>query len=239
VRRTRWQNATLDLAVIGQACAACAAIHRRGHGISVDRAGRGTDMTTADVSGPYAGASPSKHTGIRVAVGILGLAAVVVGVVLLFHPVAAAHTLALLVGLALVVGGLLEVAVGWDSDRRAGPVILGVILVVGGLLAAFWPGITLWTLALITGLSLIVHGASRIGLALVGRQEIPGWGWLILAGAVNVLIGVLAVVWPQATVLVLSLILGAQIAAFGALLLVAAFWRPESLSRAPADTARP
>src|SRR3954462_12181019 len=115
-------------------------------------AGRGTDMTTADVSGPYAGASPSKHTGIRVAVGILGLAAVVVGVVLLFHPVAAARTLALLVGLALVVGGLLEVAVGWDSDRRAGPVILGVILVVGGLLAAFWPGITLWTLALITGL---------------------------------------------------------------------------------------
>src|SRR4051794_41838134 len=116
-------------------------------------------MTTADVSGPYAGASQSKHTGIRVAVGILGLAAVVVGVVLLFHPVAAAHTLALLVGLALVVGGLLEVAVGWDSDRRAGPVILGVILVIGGLLAPLLPGITLRTPAPSTRPSLMRHGA--------------------------------------------------------------------------------
>lgn len=46
---------------------------------------------------------------------MLGVAAVVVGVVLLFHPYAAAHTLALLIGLALVIGGGLEIAVGWES----------------------------------------------------------------------------------------------------------------------------
>jgi len=191
-------------------------------------------MTTSDVSGPYAGASPSKHTKVRVAAGILGLAAVVVGVVLLFNPVAAARTLALLVGLALVLGGLLEMASGFDSDHPAGPVVLGAILVVGGILAAVWPGITLWTVALITGLSLIIHGAGRVGLAVVGRHEISGWGWLVLAGAVNILVGVLAIAWPQATVFILSLILGAQILLFGVLLLVATFWRPASLSRAPA-----
>jgi uncharacterized membrane protein HdeD (DUF308 family) len=60
----------------------------------------------------------------------------------------------------------------------------------------------------------------------VARDEIPGWGWLVLAGAVNVVIGVIAIAWPQATVLVLSLILGAQIAVFGLLLLVAAFVHP-------------
>ena len=173
----------------------------------------------------YAGATPtpSHHTGLRIAVGLLGLAALVVGVVLLFNPVAAAHTLALLIGLSFVVGGLLEIAVGWDSQRRTSSIILGALLIIGGILAAVWPGVTLWTVALITGLSLIVHGIARVGVSIVARDEIHGWGWLVLAGAVNVIVGVIAIAWPQATVLVLSLILGIQIALFGLLLLVAAF----------------
>lgn len=181
---------------------------------------------TANVSGRYADASPSRrsgHTGMRVVVGLLGAATLVVGIVLLFNPVAAAHTLALLIGLAFVIGGALEIAVGWESGRRWGSVVLGAILVVGGVLAAAWPGPTLFTVALITGLSLIAHGAVRVGVAVMARDEIPSWGWLALAGAVNIVAGIIAIAWPQATVFVLSLILGAQIAAFGLLLLAAAF----------------
>lgn len=190
---------------------------------------------TANVSSPYAHATPSRHSGTRLVVAVLGVAALVVGVVLLFNPVAAARTLALLLGLSLVVGGLLEMAVGWAAERRrTASVALGAVLVVGGILAVAWPGITLYTLVLITGLSLIVHGAARVGLAVVEREEIPGWGWLLLAGAVNVLVGVLAIAWPDATVLVLSLILGAQIAVFGVLLLVSAFWRGDRRADAPA-----
>jgi uncharacterized membrane protein HdeD (DUF308 family) len=95
--------------------------------------------------------------------------------------------------------------------------------VIGGLATAFWPGATLWTLAVLTGLSLLVHGIVRVALAFVGRAEIPGWGWFALAGAFNILVGVLALAWPEATVLVLSLILGAQVLVFGLFLLVAAF----------------
>ena len=183
---------------------------------------------TTNVSRPPAGAAPARHTGRRVAVGLLGVAAVVVGVVLLFDPVAAARTLALLLGLSLLIGGLLEIAVGWDAPGRRGIAIaLGAVLVAGGVLAVAWPGITLFALAMITGLSLIIHGAGRVGTALLERDEVPGWGWLVLAGAVNVVVGVLAVVWPQATVLVLSLVLGAQIAAFGVLLLAFAFRHPD------------
>jgi uncharacterized membrane protein HdeD (DUF308 family) len=186
---------------------------------------------TANVSSPHAGATP--HTGTRVAVGLLGLATLVIGVVLLFNPVAAARTLALLLGLAFVVGGLLEIAVGWDAEkRRWASFALGAVLVIGGVLAVVWPGITLLTLAWITGLSLIMHGAARIGLAVVMRHETSSWGWLALAGAVNVLIGVVAIAWPQATVFVLSLVLGAQVTAFGLLLLVAAFSHAGSPARA-------
>ena len=182
---------------------------------------------TANVSNPYADATPTRHSGLRIAVGLLGLAALVIGIVLLFNPVAAARSLALLLGLSFIVGGLLEIAVGWDAEKRRGASFaLGAVLVIAGVLAAVWPGVTLFTLALITGLSLILHGAGRVGLALMARHEIPGWGWLVLAGAVNIVIGVIAIAWPQATILVLSLILGAQIAVFGLLLLIAAFVHP-------------
>jgi uncharacterized membrane protein HdeD (DUF308 family) len=187
---------------------------------------------TANVSSSYADAAPTHHTGTRVAVGLLGVATLLLGVVLLIDPVAAARTLALLLGLAFVVGGLLEIASGWDAEkRRWGSFALGSVLVIGGVLAVLWPGVTLVTLAWITGLSLIVHGAARIGLAVVARHETASWGWLALAGAVNLLIGVVAVAWPQATVRVLSLVLGLQVTIFGLVLLVAAFTHSRSPER--------
>jgi uncharacterized membrane protein HdeD (DUF308 family) len=178
----------------------------------------------ADVSGPYSGAAPAQHSGPgRTAMAVFGVAAVLVGGVLLLNPVAAARTLGLLIGLALVIGGCLEISAGWDSDRRAAGMLLGAVLVVGGLAVAFWPGVTVWTLALLVGVSLLVHGIARIALAVLGRAEIRGWGWLALAGALNVVVGILALAWPEATVLVLSLMLGAQVLVFGVLLLIAAF----------------
>jgi uncharacterized membrane protein HdeD (DUF308 family) len=180
-----------------------------------------------DVSSPYA-APPTPRRGVRLAAGLLGLAVLALGVVLLFHPTAAVHALALLIGAAFVVAGLLEIAVGWNSGRRGAALVVGALLIVGGILAAAWPGATLWVIALIVGLSLILHGIARVVLAVSAREEIPGWGWLAFAGVVNVLVGILAIAWPQATALVLSLVLGIQIALFGGLLLCAAFLRPSA-----------
>jgi uncharacterized membrane protein HdeD (DUF308 family) len=154
---------------------------------------------------------------------VLGVAALVVGGVLLFNPYAAVRTLALLLGLALVVSGCMEIALGWDSGRRATSLVLGAILIIGGVLAAFWPGVTVWSLAVLTGVSLLIHGIGRIALAFVGRAEISDWGWLALAGAFNVVVGILALAWPEATVVVLSLILALQVLTFGACLVAAAF----------------
>ena len=137
-------------------------------------------------------------------------------------------------GLALVLGGCLEFAEGWASGRRGSAVAVGEILVVGGLLAAFWPKATLWTIAPIAGLSLVLHGIARLALAVMARAEIPGWGWHAAAGVVNILIGIAALVWPQATILVLSLVLGFQILIFGVILLLAAFFAGRTSRGAPA-----
>jgi len=190
---------------------------------------------TAGVSSSYSGAPAGRRTGMgRTGPVVLGVAAVVVGGILIFNPYAAVRTLALLLGLSLVVGGCLEIVAGWDSGRRLSSTVLGGLLILGGLLTAFWPGVTVWTLAVLTGISLIIHGLTRIMVAFMGRAEIPHWGWLALAGAVNLVFGILALAWPEATVVVLSLILGFQILAFGIVLLVAAFVRPPSPQAATA-----
>ena len=69
--------------------------------------------------------------------------------------------------------------------------------------------------------------------AVVARDEIPGWGWLVALGAVNVLVGVLAIVWPQATVLVLCIVFGVQVLFLGLALVVAGFWRPGTEREVP------
>jgi uncharacterized membrane protein HdeD (DUF308 family) len=179
---------------------------------------------TTDVSRSPSGAPPAKRSGlVRVGVGVFGAAAAVLGVFLLFHPYEAASTLAWLVGATLLVGGCFDIALGWGADGRSTSALPGVLMVIGGLVALFWPEATLWTLAVVVGVSLLLHGAARLGLAIAGRKEIHRWGWLALAGVINIVVGIIALAWPQATVAVLSLVLGFQILFFGLVLLTAAF----------------
>ena len=180
-------------------------------------------MMTAGVSDDYSVAPHvTSGTGVRWAAGIFAAAAVLLGSILLLHPYEAARTLALFIGLALLVGGCLEIGVAWDAQPRALAVLPGVFLVVGGVATAVWPGATLWTVAVLTGVSLILGGLGRVALAVAGRSEVAGWRWFVLAGVLNVVIGVMAITWPETTVLVLSVLLGLQIIGFGLVLVVAA-----------------
>lgn len=142
----------------------------------------------------------------------LGVVSAVVGLILMLDLFAAVTTLALLVALGLIVTGVGEVVSAGRYDSKLG-LVAGAVLIVGGVLAVAWPGITLWVLAVVVGVDLIVAGAARIAGALALRAE--GWGWLLFGGGVSVVAGILALAWPGATVLVLGLLLGLRMLLFG------------------------
>ena len=142
----------------------------------------------------------------------LGAVSAVVGVILMFDLVAAVSTLALLVALGLVVTGVGELITAGRYRSTLG-LVAGGVLVLGGVVAAVWPGITLWVLAVIVGVDFVVSGIARIAGALSLRVE--GWGWLLFGGALSVAVGVLALAWPGATILVLGLLLGIRMLLFG------------------------
>lgn len=142
-----------------------------------------------------------------------GIAAVVVGGILLFSPDIAVGTLALLVALGLVFTGISELT-GAGRYRTAWTTVAGAALVVAGALTVVWPGITLWAVAVVAGVGLLVSGATRLVAAVMDHPE--GWAWLAIGGGLSALIGVLALAWPGATIVVLALLLGFRTLLFGA-----------------------
>jgi uncharacterized membrane protein HdeD (DUF308 family) len=143
---------------------------------------------------------------------VVGIASVVLGAILLFDLVVAVRTLALFIAFGLIFSGVEEL-LGYSRYRRAWSVAAGILLIVAGFVAMFWPGITLWALAVITGLGLIVSGAIRVTAALIDRPA--GWGWLLAGGLVSLVVGGMALVWPDVTVLALALLLGIRMIVFG------------------------
>jgi uncharacterized membrane protein HdeD (DUF308 family) len=144
---------------------------------------------------------------------LLGAAAVVVGLILLFDLVTAVETLAVFVALGLLFTGLGELTAS-SRYRTMFSVASGVLLVVAGIVALAWPDITLWALAVVTGIGLLLSGAVRLGAALGDKPD--GWGWLMVGGALSLVVGIMALVWPGATVLVLAILLGFRLVVFGA-----------------------
>ena len=95
----------------------------------------------------------------------------------------------------------------------------GVAAIIFGVLALFWPGITILTLALLWGAYMLVDGVFSLWAAISGRgvgQMTPRW-WLAVSGIISVLAGIAAFISPAAVALVLLIFIGAWAIVVGAL----------------------
>lgn len=154
-----------------------------------------TTLTVVRESGPA-------HWWVRL---IAGLVLAVLGVVLLASPRAAATTLAVLIGLALVVHGLDALL---STPRRPVALVGGAASMLAGGLAVAWPDATLWVVAVIAGMTCVAVGSLQITTGVLAREDQPGWGWIVAGGVVSAVLGILALTWPAATALVLAVLLG-------------------------------
>ena len=101
-------------------------------------------------------------------------------------------------------------------------VLEGVVDVAAGALALFWPGLTVVVFMLLLGVWSVLSGVlmAVAGFRLRGTH---GRWWLVLAGVLSVLWGVLLYLSPGAGAIVLTWWLGGYALIFGVLLLVLAF----------------
>lgn len=107
---------------------------------------------------------------------LLGLLYVAAGVICWLNPLMAATTLTLLLGIALMVGGIVRGYLAWNVREAGKPwgwvaASAVITLLLGLIIIAKWPYSSLYTLGVFLGIDLIFIGSGwlTIGLALKKR----------------------------------------------------------------------
>ncbi|WP_116101422.1 HdeD family acid-resistance protein [Amycolatopsis thermalba] len=180
------------------------------------------------ISGAGVGRELRRVTGRWWMVALLGAATAAGGVLLLVNLAVAVGTLAVIVAIALLFEGIDEILTAGRHRTRWPSYLLGAVWIAVGMIALAWPGITLLTLAVVVGIGFVVAGAGQIAAAVAWRRRLPMWGLWLGLGVVTLLIGVVALVWPDLTILTLAIWLGIALVLRGA----AALWFGLQLRRA-------
>ncbi|HWC68146.1 MAG TPA: DUF308 domain-containing protein [Acidimicrobiales bacterium] len=111
---------------------------------------------------------------------------------------------------------VLEDSRGWWMFLLTG--ILWIIF--GFIVLSFDDFETVWAVAVFFGIGFIVGGILELAVA----SRVPGWKWLhILFGIIAIVAGILALIWPGQTFLVLAAIIGWYVLFSGIMDIITAF----------------
>jgi len=151
---------------------------------------------------------------------VLGVLGVALGIYLISEPFRSLSLLATLVALGLMLSGVAELAAAGDGPRPWLARTAGVLWVIAGVLALVWTAITIVTLAVLTGVGLVLGGVAKLRVA----SEQSGEERMLagIGGLAAVIVGILALVWPGVTVLAIAVMFGVRTFLFGCAELAAA-----------------
>jgi uncharacterized membrane protein HdeD (DUF308 family) len=106
-------------------------------------------------------------------------------------------------------------------------ILLGVLAIIVGIIALAWPQVTVLALVIVFAVYAFIDAGLQAVRAFSGRTAGPVVGHLLL-GLVDLAAGVIALVWPGPTALVLVLIIGIWAVAGGLVEIFAAFQAGET-----------
>ncbi|WP_181781694.1 HdeD family acid-resistance protein [Pseudonocardia pini] len=156
-----------------------------------------------------------------------GVLLVIFGIVALVSPGIALGALILVFGIYAIMDGLTAVVMGIrtrKSEKSWGWIVAqGVISVLAGLIALVYPGATALSLLFVIAFWAIVLGVAAIAEGIRSRRTDDRWGWTIAKGVLDVLFGILLLVWPATGILTLLWLVGVFAVAGGIVLAVLAF----------------
>src|SRR5690348_1836888 len=113
------------------------------------------------------------------------------------------------------------------KSRSTSLILLGVLGVIVGIIAIVWPSVTVAALVILFAIYAFIGAGLQAMRAFSSRTAGPVFGHLLLA-LIDLASGVVALVWPGPTALVLVLVVGIWAVVGGLVELVAAFQSGET-----------
>ncbi|MCO6522066.1 MAG: HdeD family acid-resistance protein [Snodgrassella sp.] len=158
---------------------------------------------------------------------IRGGAALIFGLLTWFYPFISILIMVMFFGVYALIDGVLGVVIAINGRRTHQDwwlmLIWGMVSILAGIMTFFVPGIT-W-LVLITFIAIwsLVSGILQIIAAIRLRKSIRGEGWMIVAGMLSVLVGIILLINPVQGGIALTWVIGVYAALFGVMNIALAF----------------
>jgi len=169
-----------------------------------------------------------------------GLLLIVAGV-LIFSIQWSVSSLATFLGALFIAEGVfMALTTGFDDRVRRVNVISGLLSIVVGVAIIVWPGPGILAVAIFLGAWLVVVGTLTISGSFATRHLMSDWWMLLVTGVLEVVLGVLALAQPGATLAAIIIVGGIWAVVVGVMRIVLSFevkQLPHKLDQALAQAA--
>jgi uncharacterized membrane protein HdeD (DUF308 family) len=171
---------------------------------------------------------------------VVGVSALLFGILLLVWPEISLLVTAVLFGLQLLIAGIVRIVSGiasgeLDGGERALSITLGVLVLLAGIFCLRNPGLTLLWIVILVACGWLIEGIIQI---VVGFRRSGARLWPIALGLVSIAAAIVILVWPLSALRTFVLLGGWLLIFIGVVTVVSAIMamrqKPAALAAAPA-----
>lgn len=140
----------------------------------------------------------------------LGIVFLIGGVFAIAMPLVASLVVTTVVGIALAFVGIVEIVQAWSIRSWGGfiwQLLMGLIVLIGGIVIWLFPIQGTLILTIVLAAIFLAKGITQLILGFQMRPQ-SGWGWVIFAGLVSLVIGVLMWIYFPASAIFIGTLAG-------------------------------
>lgn len=123
-----------------------------------------------------------------------GILLILLGCMALGTPILMGMSVAIMVGVSLIIGGISLLVFGFRAGLGIWPYVFGLLAVVTGIYLTMNPAVAAATLTMFVCGYLLFAGFSEVALAFQIKPR-EGWGWMLFNGVLSIILS--AMLWSQ------------------------------------------